>query len=143
MMACVLGLGFQCLLRWSDMALIHLDGIYWYANGCVFVLPRRKNAQYKPELVAFTDTGGPKSLFKVFREHCEAVAGQAMPRQGQCRGTGCFAFRNIVKPSGASGHTWSGKRVDAMEMTSERPIGRGRTRNTLYVSSRHSASAAE
>ena len=66
MMACVVGLGFQYLLRWADMALIRLNGIYWYADGCVFALPRQKNAQHKPELVAFADTGGPKLLFKVF-----------------------------------------------------------------------------
>ena len=124
MMACVVGLGFQCLLRWADMALIHIDAIYWYTDGCVFALPRRKNAQHKPELVAFADTGGEGSLFKVFRAHCESVAGQAMPREGQSSGTNRFAFRQIVKPTGASGHTWSGKRCDMMDKDSVRPINR-------------------
>ena len=124
MMACVVGLGFQCLLRWADMALIHIEGIYWYPDGCVFTLPRRKNAQHKPELVAFADAGGKHSLFKVFRAHCKAVAGRDMPAEGQCSGVNRFVFRNIVKPSGATGHTWKGKRRDEMETESVRPIGR-------------------
>ena len=124
MMACVVGIGFQCLLRWADMALIHIQGIYWYDDGCVFALPRRKNAQHKPELVAFADSGGPGSLFKVLREHCAHVAGRAMPVRGRCDDIDRFVFRNIEKPAGASGHNWNGKRSDVLEMKSRRPIGR-------------------
>ena len=46
MIAICVGVGFQCLLRWADMALVNMMGIYWYADGCVFCLPRRKNNQY-------------------------------------------------------------------------------------------------
>jgi len=124
MMACVVGMGFQCLLRWADMALIHINGIWWYKDGCVLVLPRRKNNQHKPELVAFADRGGDGSLFKLFKAHCELVAGRPMPIDGQCKGVARFVFRGIQKPRNGPQHTWNGKRIDQLEMESDRPIQR-------------------
>jgi hypothetical protein len=120
MIACVIGIGFQCLLRWADMALIHISGIYWYPDGCVLVLPRRKNNQHSPELVAFADRGGKGSLFQSFRAHCGLVAGQDMPTEGRCI-VDRFVFRGI---NHEGGHSWNGKRKDVLEMESERPIGR-------------------
>jgi len=124
MMAICVGVGFQCLLRWADMALVHLKGIFWYSDGCVFALPRRKNNQYKPELVALACTGAEGSLFKLFRAHCELVAGKPMPMNDICGDVSRHVFRGIRKPAGASGHTWQDKRIDALEMDSERPITR-------------------
>ena len=129
MIACVVGLAFQCLLRWADLALIHVQGIFWYPDGCVFALPRRKNAQHKPELVAFADTGKDGSLFKMFRAHCEQVAGRKMPREGRCTAADRFVFRDITKPAVTEkrprvGYTWKHKRMDVLEMESNRPIGR-------------------
>lgn len=130
MMACVVGLAFQCLLRWADLALIHVQGIFWYPDGCVFALPRRKNAQHKPKLVAFTDTGKTGSLFKMFRAHCEQVAECDMPNEGRCTTLDRFVFRDIVKPAvtakrpRVAGYMWEHKRVDVLEMDSNRLIGR-------------------
>ena len=47
-----------------------------------------------------------------------------MPKGGQFVGSNRFVFRHIVKPAGAPGHTWDGKRIDVMEMESELPINR-------------------
>lgn len=129
MMACVVGLAFQCLLRWADLALIHVQGIFWCTDGCVFALPRRKNAQHKPELVAFADTGKAGSLFEMFRAHCKQVAGCEMPSEGRCTTADRFVFCDIVKPAATAkrprvGHTWKHKRVDLLETKSNRPIGR-------------------
>ena len=121
MIACVIGIGFQCLLRWADMALIHITGIYWYHDGCVIVLPRRKNNQHTPELVAFADRGGKASLFKTFKAHCEAVAGRKMPIEGRCMDVNRFVFRRI---NHTSGRTWNEHRNDVLEMENELPIGR-------------------
>ena len=121
MIACVVGIDFQCLLRWPNIALIHIEGIYWYPDGCVFVLPRRKNNQHLPELVAFADRGGDGSLFRVFLRHCAAVAVQEMPVEGIYDGMEHFVFRGITS---VGEHTWNGKRVDELELHSVRPINR-------------------
>ena len=47
-----------------------------------------------------------------------------MPREGRCTSCEKFVFRGGVKPKGASGHTWAGKRVDTLELASALPIGR-------------------
>ena len=122
MIAICVGVGFQCLLRWADMSLVNMMGIYWYADGCVFCLPRRKNNQYKPELVALACTGAKGSLFKLFKAHCELVTGGKMPVDAVYAGSKQHVFRGIIKPAGAPGHTWQDKRVDALEMDSDRPI---------------------
>ena len=121
MIACVIGISFQCLLRWADMALIHVTGIYWFHDGCVLVLSRRKNNQHSPELVAFADRGGTGSLFKTFRAHCEAVAGRKIPVEGRCENVDRFVFRRI---NHTGGRTWNEYRNDVLELTSELPIGR-------------------
>jgi hypothetical protein len=124
MMACVVGVGFACLLRWADMALINVAGIYWFPDGCVLALPRRKNAQHKPTFVVFADSGEPNSLLQLLRAHCAVVAGVRMPREGRCTSCEKFVFRGVEKPKGARVHTWAGKRVDMLELASALPIGR-------------------
>lgn len=114
------------------MALVHIKGVYWYPDGCVFCLPRRKNNQHKPELVAFADRGGKGSLFKLFRRHCAAVAGKEMPVTGRCMDVDRFVFRGIQKPAGASGHSWNGKRKDALELESVYPIGKKTYKKYLH-----------
>jgi hypothetical protein len=106
------------------MAYIHLEGIYWFRDGCVIALPRRKNAQQSSGLVAFADTSKPDSLFRIFRRHCAVVAGYEMPTESRCVGVDRFTFRGIVKPKKASGHTWAHKRQDVMEMEAVTPITR-------------------
>ena len=115
---------------------MHIQGIYWYSDGCVAAIPRRKNTQHLLTLVVFADTGKANSVFKTLRAHYETVAGCSMPVEGRCTTADRFVFRGIkhavpavgVKPGG---HTWSTKRVDALETDSIRPINRATYKKSL------------
>ena len=51
---------------------------------------------------------------------------------GRCTDVDRFAFRGIVRPPGASKHTWNNKRQDCLEMDTVQPIQRSSYKKYLH-----------
>ena len=125
MIAVAIGVGFSCLMRFADLALVRLDGIVWMGNlGCMIFLPRRKNRQQgEGSWLPLSDAGGPFSIVALLRLLLRLM-GYAVPWEGRMSERR-YVFRDVGMPpraERASGHSHFGFRRDVIRGTGERPM---------------------
>lgn len=130
MVALMMCIGFLILLRFSDLAMIHLHGIYWCKAGVMICLARRKNNQEGiPSYLPVADTGAvdsdgtPCSAVARLRAFVTDLVGEKPPAEGWMTSAASdgFLFRR-VKATTTSTH--ASRRVDEIVGSGERPMGR-------------------
>jgi hypothetical protein len=115
--ALAVAVGFSCLLRYSDIALIRIDAIYWMGrDGCAIFIPRRKNLQFGQGswLILLNRKGsdGAEDPFSVFNRLRGLLARLRCPaEEGFCgvKHVREYLFRDV---GGLTGHTHAHKRMD-------------------------------
>ena len=127
MIAVAIGVGFSCLMRFSDLSLVRLDGIVWMGHlGCMIFLPRRKNRQMgEGSWLPLSDAGGPLSIVALLRL-LVGFLGYDVPWDGRLSERR-YVFRDVGMPpreDRESGHTHFGFRKDVVLGTGERPMAK-------------------
>ena len=124
MIAVAIGVGFSCLMRFSDLALVRVDGILWMGHlGCCIFLPRRKNRQMgQGSWLPLADAGG-LSVVALLRLLL-GVLGHKVPWEGRLPERR-YVFRDVGLPPPSqrrSGHTHFRWRHDVVLGDGVRPM---------------------
>ena len=154
--ALAMGIAFAALLRYSDLTMIHIHGIYFCPEGAMICMPRRKNNQRGvPSYLPVADTervdalGRPCSIVDRLRAYIEELTGEAPPAEGfMTSPASCgFLFREV---RARDGYTHLSQRVDVVSGSGLRPMGRSgygsylsRYRDALVSCCRMSRRAAD
>ena len=119
-----IGVGFSCLMRFSDLALVRVDGILWMGHlGCCIFLPRRKNRQMgQGSWLPLADAGGI-SVVALLRLLL-GILGYKVPWEGRLSERR-YVFRDVGLPPRSrrrSGHTHLAWRRDVILGDGVRPM---------------------
>ena len=149
-------IAFVALLRFSDLAVIHIHGIYFCPEGVMICLPRRKNNQHGvPSYIPVADTeivdakGKACSLVARLRLYITDLTGVTPPDEGfmECPASKGFLFRRVTK---VDEYTHYSKRTDEVSGSGCRPMSRAayagylsRYRDALVACCRMSRRAAD
>jgi hypothetical protein len=103
-------LAFVALLRFSDLAVINIGGIYFAECGVLICVPVRKNGQVYPSWITVADTGSATGVVARLKDMIKFL-GHVVPKIGfiDCRE---FLFRDVTL---GSGHTHEHRRVDTID----------------------------
>jgi hypothetical protein len=126
MVALAAALGFVALLRYSDLAVINIGGIFFTGEGVLICVPVRKNSQIYPTWVCVADTFHEHSVVNRLKQFLRELK-FVIPVHG-CINTRKYLFRDVVS---ATGHSHAHKRVDIVDPS---PLAGARSLNKLAYS---------
>jgi hypothetical protein len=109
MLSLAVCLGFVALLRFADLAVINIGGIFFTDEGVLICVPVRKNAQIYPTWIAVADTHKPDSVVQRLKDMITEL-GHTVPLRG-CINTCEYLFRDIVT---ADNYTHEHRRTDVL-----------------------------
>ena len=122
MIACAIVIGFTLLLRYSDLTVVSIDGLFFTPEGIAVYIPRRKNRQAAGgSWLPLADTGREFGAVAILKRLL-ARLGHAVPDGfvGQMP-TRRYLFRDIVP---AGGYKFASVRRDMVSGDGRHPIAR-------------------
>lgn len=126
--ALTMGLGRALLGRFSDVAMLRIDGIIFMPEGVLFCVARRKNQQYRRSWLPLADSGKKHSLVRLLRLHMRdlgCTVPRPTPRGARVVGGRTRVCRYLLRPMQRTG-------TSTHAMRREYVLGTGRVPMTMH-----------